>query len=113
MSTHPAEVNEALGLAHARCKRLIDDAEKRGDSVGADAWLVALRSIESAEAVMRDARTKQTWREQQATKPWTPDFCAKCGRSEIPHPYRHVFVAWRPGMPAASTSPAKGPQGEW
>jgi len=61
VSTHPAEVNEALGLAHARCKRLIEGAEKRGDVIGADAWLVALRSIEAAEQAMRDARLKQTW----------------------------------------------------
>lgn len=34
---HPAEVNEALGIAHARCQKLIEDAEKRGDQAGADA----------------------------------------------------------------------------
>jgi hypothetical protein len=61
VSTHPAEVNEVLGLAHARCKRLIEDAEKRGDVNGADAWLVALRSIEAAEQAMRGARMKQSW----------------------------------------------------
>jgi len=61
VTTHPAEVNEALGIAHSRCQKLITDAERRGDPAGADAWLVALRSIEAAESAMRDARTKQAW----------------------------------------------------
>lgn len=61
MSTHPAEANEALDQANTKCLRLIEDAEKRSDRPGADAWRVALRSIESAEKAMRDAREAQTW----------------------------------------------------
>jgi hypothetical protein len=59
---HPAEVNEHLGIAYQLCNKLIDAAEKRGDQVGADAWLVARNAIEAAEKAMRDAREKQTWR---------------------------------------------------
>ena len=62
MTTHPAEVNEALGLAYARCSRLMEDAERRGDPAGADAWLTARTAIEAAEKAMAEARTKQTWR---------------------------------------------------
>lgn len=62
--THPAEVNELLGLAYQRCNNLIDDAERRKDQVGADAWLVARNAIEAAEKAMREAREKQTWRER-------------------------------------------------
>jgi hypothetical protein len=81
MTTHPAEVNEALGLAFAQCQRLVQDAEKRGDQSGADAWLVALRSIEAAEAAMREARTKQNWarkEEQPTIKPPFNVSCTKC-----------------------------------
>lgn len=59
--THPAEVNEHLGLAYQGCNRLIDDAERRADQTGADAWLVARNAIEAAEKAMREAREKQTW----------------------------------------------------
>jgi hypothetical protein len=65
---HPAEVNEHLSLAHALCGRLIEAAEHRGDQAGADAWLVALRSIEDAEKAMRVAREKQTWRTFQGER---------------------------------------------
>jgi len=61
MTTHPSEANEALGIAALRCEKLIEDAEQRGDRLGADAWLVALRSIEAAEKAMRDARERQKW----------------------------------------------------
>ena len=59
--THPAEVNEHLGLAYQLCNKLIEDAEQRGDQKGADAWLVARNAIEASEKAMRDAREKQTW----------------------------------------------------
>jgi hypothetical protein len=62
VSTHPSEVNEYLGQAHYRCCQLIEDAERRGDQIGADAWLVARNAIEAAEKAMRQAREKQTWR---------------------------------------------------
>ena len=62
--THPAEVNELLGLAYQRVNKLIDDAERRKDQVGADAWLVARNAIEAAEKAMREAREKQTWRDR-------------------------------------------------
>lgn len=61
MPTHPAEVNEALGTAHARCGKLIEDAEERGDRAGAEAWLVARNAIEAAEKAMAEARRKQNW----------------------------------------------------
>ena len=67
-TTHPAEVNEALGIAHSRCNRLIEDAERRGDQAGADAWLVARNVIEAAEKAMREAREKQTWRVVQGER---------------------------------------------
>jgi hypothetical protein len=80
--THPAEVNEALGIAFSRCHKLIDDAERRGDHVGADAWLTALRAIEAAEKTMRDAREKQTWRttpgERVDASRWAPQLRAAC-----------------------------------
>lgn len=60
--THPAEVNEHLGLAYQGCNRLIEDSEHRGDTVGADAWLVARNAIEAAEKAMAEARKKQTWK---------------------------------------------------
>ncbi len=27
------------------------------------------------------------------------EICASCGHSAEPHPYRHPFKPWRPGMP--------------
>jgi hypothetical protein len=68
VSTHPAEVNEALAKAHARCNELIEAAELRGDQAGADAWLVARNAIEAAEKAMREAREKQTWRSVQGER---------------------------------------------
>lgn len=59
---HPAEVNEHLGLAYGLCDRLIEEAERRGDQDGADAWLVARNAIEASEKAMREAREKQTWK---------------------------------------------------
>jgi hypothetical protein len=67
MSTHPAEVNEALGSAFLRCSKLIEDAEKRGDPVGADAWLVARNAIREAEIAVSEARSKQNW-ERKASR---------------------------------------------
>jgi hypothetical protein len=75
VSTHPAEVNEALATAHARCDKLIDDAERRGDQTGADAWLVARNAIEAAEKAMREAREKQTWRSVQGERVSPPAVC--------------------------------------
>jgi len=59
--THPADVNEALGIAHLKCKGLIADAEKRGDTEGVTAWQYALSSIEETERAMARARSKQDW----------------------------------------------------
>lgn len=86
MSTHPAEVNEALALAYAKCDRLISDAEKRGDRKGSDAWLVARGAIKKAEEAMQEARTKQNWSRHDAPR------CASCGNPKDDHPYRHPFV---------------------
>lgn len=61
MATHPADVNDKLGIAVALIQKLIAEAETRGDQIGADAWLVARKAVEEAEVAMRLARTKQTW----------------------------------------------------
>lgn len=81
MSTHPAEVNEHLGLAYQKCLRLIADAEKRGDTAGAAAWNIALQSIEAAEKAMRDARELQTWSREEVTPPPHRCTCAPGTRS--------------------------------
>lgn len=88
MSTHPAEVNEALDRARNRCLKLIRDAEKRGDQAGADAWLVALRSIESTERAMRDAREAQTWRDSPPTSP----LIMPCGCQFGSHPAKQNYL---------------------
>lgn len=74
MSTHPAEVNEHLGLAYQKCLKLMSDAERRDDKRGAEAWAVALRVIEAAEIAMREARELQTWdrRAEAKTPPMVP-----------------------------------------
>lgn len=81
MSTHPAEVNEHLALAHAGCRRLIADAERRGDLAGAAAWQLALATIEAAERGMRDAREQQTWGREEVTPPPHRCTCAPGTRS--------------------------------
>lgn len=59
--THPADVMSALGLAVHGMKRLCEDAQTRGDSVGEKAWEQALDALLLAENVCRIARTAQTW----------------------------------------------------
>lgn len=88
MSTHQAEVNEALDRARNRCLKLIRDAERRGDQEGADAWLVALRSIESAEKAMRDAREAQTWRDAPPISP----LIMPCGCPFGSHPAKPNYL---------------------
>lgn len=76
MSTHPAEAMDKLSEAHAAISRLITDAEKRGDTTGAQAWGVALRAVEHAERAVGISRREQTWRQ-------TPDEQVR-PRSDLP-----------------------------
>ncbi len=59
---HPAFGMNHLGMAMASYKRLVEDAEKRGDVAGADAWRVVIDAVEHAEGVAQRAREQQTWR---------------------------------------------------
>lgn len=61
MTTHPSEINQHLAHAFGGVGRLIEDAKKRGDSDGADAWQVALGAVKDAELAMARAREKQNW----------------------------------------------------
>ncbi len=59
---HPAYGMNHLGMAMASYVRLAEDADKRGDPAGADAWRIVIDAIEHAENVARKSRERQTWR---------------------------------------------------
>ncbi len=58
---HPSEAMKHLGLAYQSVRRLIEDATKREDHAGAEAWDEGLKAIVAAEEALRVARGKQAW----------------------------------------------------
>lgn len=52
--------------ARIDCERLAEQADKRGDIAGADAWRTALLAIEHADDEAKRARERQTWKGEMA-----------------------------------------------
>jgi len=59
---HPSDLNSALMKARIECERLAEQADKRGDVAGADAWRITLLAIEHADDEAKRARERQTWK---------------------------------------------------
>lgn len=65
MSAHPADLHMPFYVQVTTLRKLEEDAKKRDDLRGADAWRLARQAVELAEEVAKHARTVQDWSKRQ------------------------------------------------
>lgn len=68
MSTHPSDVMDAFSTAWRKLHALADEADKRGDTVGKEAWMEAVVGLEALERMASVARSKQNFDRCHACK---------------------------------------------